>query len=206
MPVTNVRPIGSSPGKCRRANVSLTMTTCGTRALSRSSKSRPARIGMPSVAEVPRRDEMTVRLRPFAQRRQRPAADRHRRRRLPAGQRHAVGERGRRAARQRRQTLIQLLVERDELVAVVALRRQRELRGEDAFGFESRLDRCSRAKLVSSKPAAIKQHERQRHFGDEQPGAQTLPGSDRSAARFLQRFLTFTPPPATRAAGRSPVR
>ena len=51
MPVTNVRPIGFSPGKCRRANVSLTMTTCGTRELSRSSKSRPARIGIPSVAK-----------------------------------------------------------------------------------------------------------------------------------------------------------
>ena len=132
---------------------------------------------------------MPVRLRTFAQRRDRPAADRHRRRRLPAGQRHAVGERGRRAAGQRRQALIQLLVKGDEPLAVVACRRQRELCGEDTAWFESRLDLLQPGEAREQQPDGDQQHERERDFGDEQAGSQTAAGSDRSASRFLQRFL-----------------
>ena len=71
----------------------------------------------PKRAEVVRRHEMPIRMRAFAQRRNRAADDRHHRRRLIAGQRHAVGERGGRGARERRESLIELLVERDELLA-----------------------------------------------------------------------------------------
>ena len=78
-------------------------------------------------AEVSRRHEVAIRLRAFAHRWQRSPLDRHRRRRLPAGERHAVGQGCGRAARQRGQTLIELFVERDELVGGITLRRQYQL-------------------------------------------------------------------------------
>ena len=124
--------------------------------------------------EVSRRHEMTIRVRPLAHRRQRPAHHRDRRRRLSAGERHAIGQRRRRRAGQRRQALIELLVERDELLAVVALRRQHQLRGEDAVRLEAGLDALEPGETGQQQAGADQQHERQRHFGDQQAGAQPL--------------------------------
>ena len=143
----------------------------------------------PERGKVLRRDEMPVRLGTLAQRRERPAADRHRRRRLSASQRHAVGEGGRIAARQRRQTSIQLLVKGDEPRAVVACRRQRELGREDTARFESRPDLLQPREARQQQTDRNQQHERERDFGDEQAGSQAAAGSDRSASRFLQRFV-----------------
>jgi hypothetical protein len=56
--------------------------------------------------EVLRRHEMAICERPFAKRRHRPAGDGDRRRCLCARERHAIGQRRRRAARQRGQPLI----------------------------------------------------------------------------------------------------
>ena len=127
MPVISVRPSGSSPGKwlareglvddddVRHARaVALVEVTPGA---DRNAQRR----------EVLRRHEMTVRVRPLAHRRHGAAHDRDRRRRLPARQRHAIGERRRRAARQRGEARVELLVEGDQLFAVVALRRQRRV-------------------------------------------------------------------------------
>src|SRR5262245_59127339 len=90
--------------------------------------------------EVLRRYEVTVGERAFAHRRQRTAHDRHRCRCYPTGERHAIRERSRRRAGKRRETLIKLFVEGDQLVARVPLWRQRKLGGEHAVGLEAWLD------------------------------------------------------------------
>ena len=131
---------------------------------------------------------MAIRARTFAHRRKRAADDGDRRWRLPAGERHAIGQRGRRAAGERRESLIELLVESGELLPRVALRRQHQLRGEDARRLEAGLHALQPREAGQQQTSGDEQHQRQRHFDDQQAGAQTPARSDRAAARFLERF------------------
>ena len=86
------------------------------------------------------------------------------------------------------EALIQLLVERHELLAVVPLRRQRQLRGEDALRLEARLHPLQAREAGEQQTCGDEQHERQRHFGHQQARAKTMARSDRAAARFLERL------------------
>ena len=143
--------------------------------------------------EVARRDQVTVRLRAFAHRRQRAADDGHRRRCLPAGERHPVGERRRRSGRQRRQALEEPLVESDQRVTGIALGRQGQLRGEHAVGLKARLHRLQPGEAGHQQSSGDEQHERQRHLGDQQAGPQAPAPAGGAAAGVLQRLLDVHP-------------
>ena len=138
--------------------------------------------------KISRRDEMTVGDRPLAHRRQRLAHDRDGRRCVAAGQRHAIRQCRRCHARHGRQPLIELLVKGDQLLPFVALRGQHQLRGENAFRLEPRLDALEPRETGQQQPGANQQHQRQRHFRNQQPGAQPLSRGRGTSAGFFERL------------------